>query len=64
MWRVYDVCRDCGEIVWWNKPLLGSAHFCVTEKEAKQYARVIRFRITQSKRRLEQLPAHKRRNPA
>ena len=29
----YATCYDCGKIVRVNKPLFGSAHFCLTEEE-------------------------------
>jgi hypothetical protein len=42
--KVYRVCGDCGEIVRWNKPLIGSLHFCTTDEERKQYPQQIRAR--------------------
>lgn len=26
--RMYRVCRDCMNVVWLNKPIVGSTHLC------------------------------------
>jgi len=35
--KLMAVCVDCGKIVRVDKPILGSAHFCTTPEERKQY---------------------------
>lgn len=34
--KLYALCRDCGNIVRINKPLLGSFHLCAPEKQASK----------------------------
>jgi hypothetical protein len=48
----YDVCRDCGEIVQVNKPILGSIHVCTDEDDREKDARQIQKRIEQNRSRL------------
>lgn len=26
--KLFGICHDCGKLIRWNKPLLGSLHFC------------------------------------
>ena len=31
--RLWVVCRECGKLIRYDKPILGSLHFCLTEEE-------------------------------
>lgn len=39
--KLYEVCATCGQIVRFDKPLLGSLHICVTEEEARDFRQQI-----------------------
>ncbi len=31
--RLWVVCRECNKLIRYDKPILGSLHFCLTEEE-------------------------------
>jgi len=30
--KIYEVCGVCGEIIRWDKPIIGSMHICLSDE--------------------------------
>jgi hypothetical protein len=52
--KVYAVCGNCGRIIRFDKPLIGSLHFCTTEAERDQFGPEIVRRMADSVRALQE----------
>lgn len=48
--KAYAVCRDCGSIVRFDKPLLGSLHICTLPEERQTNAQEIARRVAASEK--------------
>ena len=51
--KAWVVCRDCGKIVRFDKPLFGSMHICASPKERKMYAKEIAQRARSAEQLIE-----------
>jgi len=38
--QIWDTCADCGKFIRVNKPVFGSLHFCLTDKERATKSRI------------------------
>lgn len=57
--KVYEVCGKCGQIVRFDKPLLGSLHICVTPEEERSYRNQIAREAATARQTLEQAKRQK-----
>jgi len=52
--KAWAVCGNCGKIIRFDKPLLGSLHICTLPEEREQFAKDIAIRTRSAEKLLSE----------